>query len=1015
MKKIFTLLLIAFLSANISIKAQNSGWITDITDDAGLDPAEGSRIVICDVNGDDYPDLLWGTGKAGKNHFRLMLNVPNPDTQSDIERIFIDYTEESGIDARRGGKEGPRVIDVASFADVDNDGDPDLVTSIYYHRLEYYTGTNSQGEPKDPGDRSEVMLNDGEGHFTLVENSGINNINIDDRLPEGLINTTGISFLDYDNDGNIDMYFATWFIDYRNNVKMTDVIFHGNGDGTFDMVESNAIQSVTQPMYGVNVTDWNNDGWQDIVTSGYCRSGGSLFKNMKDGTFVDASDEANYDGQMMGGDHGQPLCQWEAQPADYDNDGDMDLLQVSVHGGYNKDEGRTHISVNQGPEQYKYKWELDRIERDAPSYSHLGDQGACWIDLNGDGLQDCAIGQMGYPQANVNGQERLYICLQNENNYLKDISKDLGIFVKYKRAHSMEPADYDLDGDHDLFFSRQVTDTIETDSGDVYDTHMQVCLFRNEIGNTNNWSAIKLHPHEGINGSMIGARVTFCSGDMRQIREIQAGEGHFAGQKPFIPLVGIGDRNRIDSIIIRWPQSDLKTTTLRDVPLNVILEADQQGMKDYLTTWEGNKPLISGVPLVKFDTVSVGEDNTAQFTFSNAGRAPMSINSINMAGGGDVFELIDAPDLPMSLDPGASQTLSVKFTPTRRAWFAGKVKIESDAHNQSEKLIDIKGYGFQPKPIITAGSELVAFDSTYVDSTQIKKLEICNEGEEPLTLTAGSFQCGDDDVAFAIANEQSVFESTLQPGECTELEIAFSPEKEGGYECEMIIASDAYNKPELVVYITGAGKVHRGMIASESDKIDFNKVAMGKSRDSTVVIENYGDGILTIEEISIIFDSRDAFEILTTQQTIEIDPHSSQPIELRFSPEDDKNYSAMLVIESDAGNNDKLKVSLKGEGIDPSSVAGAIAGGELVALEVNPNPFSGNAELKYTINSDKPLDISIKLYNQEGVEIQKITSGAKAPGEYSTRIEACCIPQGAYYVVCTAGGHRFELPLILMR
>jgi hypothetical protein len=96
-------------------------------------------------------------------------------------------------------------------------------------------------------------------------------------------------------------------------------------------------------MYGVNVTDWNNDGWQDIITSPYCRSSGSLFENMKEGYFRDASFTAKYSAQRMGGDHGQALCQWEANPADFDNDGDMDLLQVSVHGGYDEGEGRTHI------------------------------------------------------------------------------------------------------------------------------------------------------------------------------------------------------------------------------------------------------------------------------------------------------------------------------------------------------------------------------------------------------------------------------------------------------------------------------------------------------------------------------------------------------------------------------------------------------------------------------------------------------------------------------------------------
>jgi hypothetical protein len=105
------------------------------TNPTGLDSAHGTRIVIADVNNDNYPDLLWGTGNINKNRYYLYMNVPNPDVQSKYKRIFKDYTDISGINKNRDNTKTGRIIDVASFADVDNDGDLDLVTSIYYHRL----------------------------------------------------------------------------------------------------------------------------------------------------------------------------------------------------------------------------------------------------------------------------------------------------------------------------------------------------------------------------------------------------------------------------------------------------------------------------------------------------------------------------------------------------------------------------------------------------------------------------------------------------------------------------------------------------------------------------------------------------------------------------------------------------------------------------------------------------------------------------------------------------------------
>jgi hypothetical protein len=151
----------------------------------------------------------------------LILIVP-------YKRIYTDVTESSNINVNRNSEEYGRIVDCAAFADVDNDGDLDLVTSIYYHRWEYYNTPE-----KDPGDRSEVLLNDGNGNFTLVENSGITDVYLPEMMTVGLTNTTGISFLDYDQDGNIDMYFSEWFADYKSNLeglgeyKLPDLLFKG--------------------------------------------------------------------------------------------------------------------------------------------------------------------------------------------------------------------------------------------------------------------------------------------------------------------------------------------------------------------------------------------------------------------------------------------------------------------------------------------------------------------------------------------------------------------------------------------------------------------------------------------------------------------------------------------------------------------------------------------------------------------------------------------------------------------
>jgi hypothetical protein len=442
MLKISTIILSILL---FTVSAYSVEYFTEVSDESGLAEIEGFRVWLADVNGDDYPDYLYsGDNGATKNHIFLYLNQPNPNTESSTKRIFVDYTKQSGIQTSRIDSVDSRIVDIAALADLDNDGDLDIVTSIYGHRVQNYKST---------GDRTEVMLNDGNGNFTLVDDNGLNDFNYANTLDLGQTNTTGISFLDYDLDGNIDLYVGTWFSNYGvgNDIYMGNFLFKGNGDGTFQQ----GIQvGAAEPLYGTNVTDWNNDGWPDIINSPYCRTSGQFFKNVE-GTFIEASSEVGYNAQKLGGDHGQNLCQWEANPSDFDNDGDMDLLEVKVHGGYNDGEGRTTLTVNSGPENgYKYDWELGRLQRSAPTNSHLGDQGGAWLDINNDGWQDVALGQNSYPQANIYGQERLYLLIQDTNGVFNDVSGESVLFDSMKEAHSMEPADYDLDGDLDLFLSR---------------------------------------------------------------------------------------------------------------------------------------------------------------------------------------------------------------------------------------------------------------------------------------------------------------------------------------------------------------------------------------------------------------------------------------------------------------------------------------------------------------------------------------------------------------------------------
>lgn len=554
----FTLLFTTTV-AHTSLAAQDASWFGDVTTAVGLDSVPAWRLYVSDVDGDRYPDLVIINGIYKRGQLSLWMNRPDPE--NDQKRIFVEMTEESNINANTdaGITEG-RVADVGALADIDNDGDVDLVTARFYYDPVDYLMTE---------DKAAVMLNDGNGHFTHVRNNGLDNVTI--------MNATGLGFLDYNLDGVLDLYVGTFSLSHPSSLYQADMLFRGNGDGTFtDVSRASGVDKVSQPLYGMNVADWNNDGWPDVITAPYCRTGGSLWMNNGDGTFTDVASTAGYSARTRQGDNGQNLCQWEGMPADFDNDGDIDILQVMVHGGYNANEGRTVIAVNGGlQEGYGLTWDLDRIRRSAPTNSHIGDMSGSWVDFDNDGLLDLVINQSQYPQANAEGVERSYFLKQNAEHTFDDITAALGLSDMLLAPGASEVIDYDLDGDDDLFI---VVNTNKNQKNTLQ-------LIENRIGTKNSWVTVALDPPGGVNRDAIGARIMVTANNVTQTQEITAGNGHFGGQQPLVRNFGLGDATEIEKIEVRWPGLGIPNTIVENPAINTRLTLSAaSGVSDERTT-----------------------------------------------------------------------------------------------------------------------------------------------------------------------------------------------------------------------------------------------------------------------------------------------------------------------------------------------------------------------------------------------------------------------------------------------
>jgi len=518
---------------------------TNVTDQVGLGGKPGFRLSVADIDGDGYPDILLhraqneDTGDVLDKQF-LFLNVPGSVPGDPFSRAYVDATAGSGIRANRQGTATGRHQDGAVFADVDNDGDLDMFSIVYVHR----------NYALDKG-RNDLLLNDGAGHFSLAPGSPFH--------LEPIWNTAGAVFLDFDNDGNVDLFLGNWY--NAGDLPIEQKLYRGHGNGSFTNVTASAgMTGAASAIYGVAAADWDGDGDTDLFapcygwTQLYAKS--IQWRNNGNGTFSRVEDLTKYS-QYTGFPSGK--ASFGSMPRDYDNDGDVDLFEVMTHGVGDGD-GSVHSTVltNTGT---VHSWDFGRVRNrgnEDPDLSHHGDHYASWFDHDNDALSDFALTESGYDN------NRFYVFRQAANHTFTPFTVESGMNTINESnlpPHNVIALDYDRDGDEDLLV------------GFADDAH-GIQLWRNDVGTLRRFIGLRLEG-AGIPGksnrSAIGARVEVTAGGVTQTREVDAGSGHMGPQAPLTLSFGLGTATVVDRIRVRWPNAGRTITELVNVAADQFL------------------------------------------------------------------------------------------------------------------------------------------------------------------------------------------------------------------------------------------------------------------------------------------------------------------------------------------------------------------------------------------------------------------------------------------------------------
>jgi Tfp pilus assembly protein PilF/peroxiredoxin len=570
-------------------------WGTTLDSALARDSNGHHGIAVADVDGDGLEDVY-----VGQPH-----GFPNRLYRTRGDGTFEDVTERSGLGILEDTQH-------ALFADVDNDGDQDLVLL--------------------PSSGPILFRNDGTGHFTRDPDAF--------RFARPLQGAAmGMAIGDYDRDGFLDLYLCVYSYTYGAGEKKAgtptpyydavngppNVFFRNDGHGRFVEVTDEVGLDAGNDRFSFSAAwgDYDGDGWPDlVVTNDFGRK--NLYHNLglRDGKvrFEDVSARAGIEDYAAG-----MSVFW----FDFDGDGRLDIyggqmwsdngLRVTASPDFmrdapervralyhhhargnslfrNRGDGTFEdVSVAARAEMGRWTWSSGALDFDSDGGEDVycmngmvtregSDLDLDWLFWGGVVARSPPTQATGTPyddawralnwlmaDRSVAGHHR-HVFLRNDGRGgFDDVSGALGLDLD-EDGRAFSVLDFDHDGDPDILtFSPRAAP--------------QLRLFRNDFAPRGATLAVRLvgapdRPFESAAGRLassrdaIGARVTVETDRLRRTKVVNANSG-FLSQHSKELLFGLGPSRRVDRLTVDWPSGRRQEFT--EVPLDHRVRIEEGG------------------------------------------------------------------------------------------------------------------------------------------------------------------------------------------------------------------------------------------------------------------------------------------------------------------------------------------------------------------------------------------------------------------------------------------------------
>jgi hypothetical protein len=476
-------------------------------------------VALIDYDGDGWPDIYFTNAPSvamaleGKKARGALYHNNHDGT-------FTDVTEKAGVGY-------PCWAMGVAVGDYNNDGLPDLIVSCFGGVVLY--------------------RNNGDGTFTdVTKQTG---------LDKDTGWATGVTFGDYDGDGNSDL-FVPHYVDFdmkdlplfgskktcqyhevpvqcgpRGLKGSPDSLFHNNGNGTFTEVSQDAGVDDANHYFGLTAvwSDLNNDGKLDLFVANDGEPN-YLYRNDGTGHFKDIALEAG----VSVGEDGQEQANMGVALGDYLNKG-----RLSIAVSHFSDEYLT-LFRNDGDLSFSDVSHSAGIA--LPSVPYVG-WGDAFVDLDNSGWQDLVLvnGHV-YPQVDsrkggTRYREPKLIYLNQHDGTFREASADTGKAVGVPQVSRGLAVG-------DLFHTGAMDLVVENLAGSPM-------ILESKPNPANHWMSFNL---EGAtkNRLALNARVKVTTGTMVQLGEVRSG-GSYLSQSDLSLHFGLGLAEEADTVEIFWP------------------------------------------------------------------------------------------------------------------------------------------------------------------------------------------------------------------------------------------------------------------------------------------------------------------------------------------------------------------------------------------------------------------------------------------------------------------------------